>query len=324
MQKTEELKALYDEKLKGKLQEQEAIRKKIFYRTLISAVSFIGSIFAGIFLADRVDHPAVNIIAFIGIPSIALILFFTTFPAYKRYVNFYKTSIVSEIVRFIHPDLRYQPNGKIREYIYRDSDLFRTRYDKYEGEDLVQGVIDKTDFECSELHTQYKTTTSNGKGQSKTEWHTIFRGLFFHADFNKEFNGRTYVAPDTAEKLFGKWGQKLQKIGGKADLVKLENSEFEKEFVVHSTDQIEARYILTPTMMEAILNLKKEYNCRLNVSFIGSRVYCAFELNEDLFEPNLFRSGVNFKDIVKMYHYFNLSISIIEELNLNNRIWTKN
>ncbi len=59
------------------------------------------------------------------------------------------------------------------------------------------------------------------------------------------------MLPDFAEKLLGKFGQKFQKSFTHGKLVKLENPEFEKEFVVYSSGQQEARYILTPVMMEA-------------------------------------------------------------------------
>ena len=38
--------------------------------------------------------------------------------------------------------------------------------------------------------------------------------------------------------------------------MKLENPDFEKTFDVYSTDQIEARYLLSPSMMERLLALE--------------------------------------------------------------------
>ena len=140
---------------------------------------------------------------------------------------------------------------------YWQSDLFRLPYDRYSGDDLISGVIDRTDFRCSELHTEYKEVTYRD-GKRHETWVTIFRGLFFHADFNKHINGNTYIEPDNAERLFGSWGRKLQG-SNKGKLVKLEDPEFEKLFVVFSTDQVEARYILTPAIMHALVELRKRF-----------------------------------------------------------------
>jgi hypothetical protein len=183
-------------------------------------------------------------------------------------------------------------------------------------------MIDKTDFKCSELHTQYKTVTHDKDGKTKETWHTVFKGLFFHADFNKEIKGKTYIEPDTAERLFGKFGQSLQ-TSPKGKLVKLENPEFEKIFAVYATDQTEARYILTPTIMEALVTIYKKYKRKMHLSFIGSRVYVAMSFSQDLFEPKIFKSGVKFDDVEFMYNLFLMNATIIQELNLNTRIWTK-
>ncbi len=51
------------------------------------------------------------------------------------------------------------------------------------------------------------------------------------------------------------------------ELIKLENPEFEKIFSVYGSSQQEARYVLTPTMMEAIVNVYK--TCNLKCGFLS-------------------------------------------------------
>jgi hypothetical protein len=109
----------------------------------------------------------------------------------------------------------------------------------------------------------------------------------------------------------------------RGDRVKLEDPEFEKIYEVYSTDQIESRYILTPAIMQAMTAIKRELNTSVYFSFIDERVYCAMYFNKDLFEPRIMKSGVNFEDIEKMYKLFATNALIINELNLNTRIWTK-
>ena len=324
MKNLSELEDLYHGRLKHNLSSLEASRKKILNKFLLSIFGAILSLLVLVLYFTNADEPNAIIPIVIGLFLVfCLGIFIMAFKAKKIYRRQYKTEVVSEVVRAVNPDWNYDPDRKITSSDYRKSDLFRRAYDKYEGDDLISGLIDKTDFECSELHTQYKVVTYDKNGRRKEHWHTIFRGLFFHADFNKLFKGQTYVTPDYAEKIFGKWGQKFQKFSGKGSLVKLENPDFEKTFVVHSTDQIEARYILTPAIMEALLRIKDEYKRPVHFSFIDSRVYCALSFNNKLFEPKIIRSGVKFSDISSMYHLFLLNETIIKELNLNTRIWTK-
>lgn len=320
MKTTEELQALYDSKLKPALESMEGERKSLLMQYAFSILGIIITIIMIIFFAEKMLA-----LIFIGIALIGICIYFMYKASVKQkgYRAKYKENVVKEIINLINPDWDYNSEGRISERDYRDSLLFKTMYDRYKGDDLVKGVIEKTEFEFSELHTEYKTyTTKDGKTEEK--WHTIFKGLFAHADFNKEIKGKTFVFPDSAEKMFGKWGQNLQGDSSKGKLIKMENQEFEKLFVVHGSDQVESRYVLTPTMMEAMVNIKKKYAKRnMYFSFIGSRVYVALSFNKDLFEPRIMKSGVRFEDMAQMNEQFSLIQTIIHEMNLNTRIWTK-
>jgi hypothetical protein len=94
-------------------------------------------------------------------------------------------------------------------------------------------------------------------------------------------------------------------------------------FVVYSSDQVESRYILTPAIMESMVNLYKRFDGDIYFSFAGSRVYFANSFSTALFEPNIFRSGVNFSDVKEMFDLFSMISILVQELNLNTRIWTK-
>lgn len=321
----ENLKALYEQTIMPNLLSLEELRKRIMFRNLGAGAGIVFAILLPMMIYGDWSNMSGGIIfTIIAIIIACIVLFIFTYQLYRKYRGAYKTTVIAEMVKAIDPNWSYNADAMISTSDYYLSDLFREAYDKYEGDDYISGKIDKTDFECSELHTQYKSVTYDHKGRRHEQWHTIFKGLFFHADFNKNFSGCTYVMPDYAEKLFGKLGQAIQKFTGHAELVKLENPEFEKEFVVHSTDQIEARYIITPTIMEAMLRIKNKYQCPVHFSFIGTRVFCAMSFRKDLFEPRIFSSGVNFEDIERVYQLFMANETIINELNLNTRIWTKN
>lgn len=321
MNSREKLKELYNSQLNEQLLSLESQRKTIVKRHSISALILI----LGILLIAIGNQLDTKILITSGIVSIILsiITFLSSNKKEKIYKSDFKNNVVKKIITHIDPDWSYEPKSFINKVEYLQSGLFTTPWDKYRGDDLIHGIIEKTDFRLSELHTEYKTVSKDSKGNSTESWNTIFKGLFAHADFNKKIKGKTYVLPDVAENLFGKWGQKLQRNDSRGELVKLENLEFEKNFVVYSDDQIEARYILTPKMMEAIVNIKKQLKEEIYISFIESRVYIAISIHNDLFEPRIFNSGVRFLDIEDMYFYFNIISVVIKEMNLNTRIWTK-
>ena len=322
MKTIEELKEFYTNELSADLQQMEQKRKQVMQNTMITVgvIGVLGLIVAGVMVSQGAPPP-VFIFVLIGCVIIGAIAFSFIGKGYKRE---FKQRIIPKIVQFAEPGLSYHPQQMIDEHTFKGSKLFTQGIDRYSGEDLVRGRVDKTDIVFSEVHAEYKTTSTDSKGRSQTHWHTIFRGLFFIADFNKHFQGQTLVLPDSAEKLFGGFGKMLQSWNiGRPDLIKLEDPEFEREFVVYGSDQIEARYILSTSLMRRILDFKQKTGTKIYLSFVGSKVFVAVPINRDMFEPKYFSSVSDFSPILDYYRDLTFAIGIVDDLNLNTRIWTK-
>jgi len=308
MKSLTQLKQYYQSILLPELQVLEGLRKKALKKIIIGIaitvpLTLVGAVFA---------PPLI----FLGIIGILLIVRMTT----RTYVAQFKTDIIAKIVSFVDENLRYQRSHYIPQALFSASQIFRHRIDRYQGDDYVSGILGKTKVEFSELHAQYVVHDSKGR----SSYHTIFKGLFFIADFNKNFSGRTIVLPDTAERLFGNIGsifQSWNKMRG--ELIKLEDPAFEKEFVVYGSDQIEARYILSTSLMRRILDFKRKTRKRLHLSFVGSKIFIAISYRRNLFEPRVFRTLLDFEPIQQYFDDLQVAAGIVEELNLNTRIWGK-
>ena len=301
----------------------EAERKQCLKRWLIVAsVIAVVCLGGGTILAQQSAEPVetIAVAAIIGGVLGVLSYIFIT----KDYKRNFKDQVVRAVVKAYQEDLRYEPHGYIGEQRFRESRLFLKGIDRYKGEDYVSGRRDKTDFEFSEVHAEYKTHTTDSKGRRKTQWHTIFKGVFFIADFHKDFRTHTVVLPDTAEKLFGFLGKKLQEMNFmRGDLIKLEDAEFEEAFCVYGQDQVEARYILSPSLMRRILQCKAKFGSKIYLAFLKSMVYIAIESSRNRFEPKVFAS-VNDMSLINEYRYdLDLIVDIVDDLNLNTRVWTK-
>ncbi|MBN2492693.1 MAG: DUF3137 domain-containing protein, partial [Planctomycetes bacterium] len=204
------------------------------------------------------------------------------------------------------------------------SQIFPRPPDRYRGDDLVRGRVGRTELQFSELHTEYLSRGTDRKGRTRGSWHTIFRGLFFAAGFHKNFRGTTLVLPDTAERLLGGIGKMLQSFNrARGELMKLEDPEFERLFVVYGDDQIEARYILSPSLMERITEFRRRAGRPVYLSFVRSRVYVAIGYGRELFEPRFYRSILGFETVAPYFEDLQLALGIVEDLNLNTRIWSK-
>jgi len=238
------------------------------------------------------------------------------------YKSGFKQKVIGAALTRMDSSLIMQPDQGIPEHEFVNSRLFITEPDRYSAEDLVMGKAGKTGFYFSEVHAEYKTEVSTKNG-TRTEWHDILSGIVFCADFNKDFRGITVVRPQDIGSKLGGWFSKHVFSFGSNDVVELENEAFSKLFITHSTDQVEARYILTPALMERICKLNELCTYTVSLSFIDSRMYIAFPLDRNYFEPPVFSSllktGILDKDLKVLHFLYN----IVEDLDLNTRIWTK-
>lgn len=112
-------------------------------------------------------------------------------------------------------------------------------------------------------------------------------------------------------------------IGSSLKVVELENGEFEKHYKVTSTDPVEARFILSPTFMEKILELKKLKNCELQFSFINSHVFIALPHNVDFFDSS-FNLDKFHESIEVSVKELNSILEIIDVLDLDSKVWKTN
>lgn len=322
MKSMDEFRAFYDSGLRPSLEQFETQRKGICTKLMIIAAVVI-ALAGAVLVFVTSSGGGTQSLMVIGIVAVGIMML-SWWLLTKGFISEFKHEIVTKVVAFCDPSLTYAPTSHIAEHEFRSSEIFKRGIDRFRGEDLVAGQIDKTGIRFSELHAEYKTTTTDSKGRRRTKWHTIFKGLYFVGDFNKDFKGRTLVLPDTAEKLFGFLGKKLQSMNlSRDDLIRLEDPEFEKLFVVYGTDQIEARYILSPSLMKRISDFKKKLGAPLYLSFTHSNVHIAISQSKNMFEPRIFRSLLDFGLVQDYMEDLQLAIGIVDDLNLNLRIWSK-
>lgn len=262
---------------------------------------------------------------------ISAVPFFAWYAKYfKGYQDRFKALIIPKIVAFIDPALAYEKDGNVPKAEFIDSRLFTEHPDRYCGDDLVSGTLGRTAIRFSEIHAdrvEKIRDPSAGSGSSRrtrTRVYPIFSGLFFVADFNKAFRTTTIVLPDKAEKLLGGMGRALQKFNVQnGELIKLEDPEFERLFVVYGQDQVEARYILSTSLMQRITAYQTRAQKEIRLSFADSKLYVAIAFDRELFEPTWKDSLVDFGRIREYYDDMKLVTDIVEAMNLNTRIWSK-
>ncbi len=239
------------------------------------------------------------------------------------FVGQFKGDIIEKIVHFVDDNLTYSPYKMVSERDFVRSKLFRRKPDSYNGDDFVSGTVGKTYIEFSEVHAKYLIQDQDEDGNSRDRWGKIFDGLIFKADFNKHFNGEYFIftekpsRPSRLERLINREEDRLK------ETIETEDREFNRQFYVYGTDQVEARYILSASFMRRLLDFKQKTDKKIRLSFIGSAIYVAIPYKRNLFEPRYRSSVVDKEDTAEFYYDLRTVIDIVKELDLNTRIWSK-
>lgn len=144
------------------------------------------------------------------------------------------------------------------------------------------------------------------------------RGLFFTMDFNKYFEGKTEIVANNNINIIDNKISNLQK-------VRIEDPIFEKYFNVYSNNQVEARYILSTSLIERLNEFAKlvSINKNFKLSFKNNKMYLKLSFKKDLFEPKLFKTVYDEESAIEYYKSIVLSLEIIKQLGLDRRLWLK-
>ncbi|MCB0633385.1 MAG: DUF3137 domain-containing protein [Lewinella sp.] len=226
----------------------------------------------------------------------------------------FQQEVSHTISQAMYPELSFNDHKQLGNQVYKTTSVFG-KLGAIQGRNMVEGKHGDTHFVMFTLYRLEAEQDNNAAGQS---------GLGVILDFPKHIKGKTLVMPDQAQKSFGPWlGKMMQEFSRSSDqLVYLEDPEFEKNFVVYSTDQIEARYILTPGMMENLLKLSRKFGNRIYYGFVEGKLYMIVD------EVVPFRVGTDLPlQTDRIFYNFIYPVEMVKEiidtLNLNTRIWSK-
>ncbi|BAY09016.1 DUF3137 domain-containing protein [Calothrix sp. NIES-2098] len=163
----------------------------------------------------------------------------------------------------------------------------------------------------------YKKFESEILRNEVTRTNVVFKGIFFKAKFNKNVKTATIVQPKSISLNIHALNH------GTKQLIKLEDPEFARLFTVYADDQVEARYVLSTSLMEKIIKFRQKTNRNIYLSFVDDMIYIAIEqlVDNEIFEPNLYKSTLRFAPLQEYFENMNLVLGIVEDLNLHTRIW---
>ena len=221
-----------------------------------------------------------------------------------------KSLIVEPIARHLALDFVSTPGSVNSIHDHRRVGLV-PNWDRSSYEDHIIGDRKGIDFEFFEAHLEERRTTTDSNGRTRTRWVTVFRGQCIRFDFHKRFFGQTLVKRDAG--FFNFFGKMTM---GDLERARLESPDFEKAFEVYTSDQVEARFLLTPDMMQRLIDLEDIFHGKnLRCAFDGGEMFIVVE-GADLFEPgSMFTPLDNPERTRELLNDFAALFHLIDEVN---------
>jgi hypothetical protein len=254
-----------------------------------------------------------DVIFGLGAMAISGIAYWASGPIQK-----YKEGVKAEIFPFIFSyfaqqnigEFFYNQNSPIMISQFQDSDILPA-YDNCHLEDYVKGEYNNVSLETLEA----KMTQTRGSGKNRRTVVT-FKGIFIRLSMNKSFHGHTIIKKDGGK--IGNWFTDKFSKGNEKQRVALEDPQFEKLFEVYGSDQVEARYLLTPSFMERLMKISDLFESKgIQAALYNKHLLLMIPTLQDRFEVASIFTPATFQDeIVHILQEMQQLFSLIELLKL--------
>lgn len=308
----------------------------------IELMCTIGMIALITFFGFTVMTANINNITFLIIGTIAIIIavIFAIILRLRKEMYSINEYIIKDIVQYISNDENslYEPNKRISLDNIKAMELFNLNNLKYNGKNAITTEYNKNYMNFADMEIYYykdkiheeKVYDSDGREHIERTVDKIkkyvFDGCYISATLNKNIADHIYLIPNNFSDLIIN-GAINDYITYSGEEIKLENLEFSQKYKVYSDDEIQARYILSLSLMEKINNIDNILKGKKYIVFKEGRrfVICleGFKI-EKLRKVSLpFNSNSNkLKENVK-YIFENVSklFEIYNVLNLENDIY---
>ncbi len=225
----------------------------------------------------------------------------------RQYASAYKVEILPKLAN-LFGNFSYTPGGQIPVHLMQPSKILPA-HDKYESEDHFIGKYKEVGIQFCEINLQQRRRSKN-----RTYYVSIFKGLAIMLDMSKKrFYGHTILDKDRGK--ISEWFTSRSHGLKKANMV---DPEFEKLFDAYTDDQVEARYLIDPVMIEKLKALYEEYDGeKMVAAFYESKMLILIASNHNHFEPaNITVPATDPESVLNMKKEIGEVLSIIDQLDL--------
>lgn len=233
----------------------------------------------------------------------------------SRFNKEYKSVFVLSTLKNNFENLTYDFEDGFSEEQIRKTRMFDTG-DRFTSNDYISGSYKNIKFEQADVHIEERYEDTDKDGNKKVRWETVFEGRIMIFDFNKNFMANMLT-------ISSRFPMNALLRNGKLSRVKMEDTEFNKQFSVYSDLEHDAFYILTPHFMERMKKIYSELKCGIMFGFLDNKLYVAVDNREDSFEYDVLKP-IDEKQINNnIVRDIKLITDFVNELNLDNDLFKK-
>jgi len=213
----------------------------------------------------------------------------------------------------------YNKNSYIDARIFKESGFIYADYanaiNKYNGEDCLALFIPfsangKNSSEVvlvvSDVCAQEEYIETDENGNETTKIRTYYDGAFGYITFPFAFGSNIFINAYSR---------------GKAEKVSLEDIEFNKRFKIYSNDQLGARVVLTPDVMQKLKLLEYRFKS-LKVAMVGNRMYFGAP-HRNLFNIKTGTKTFSSENFMQIYDDVFAILALVNEIKNNDKIFKK-
>ena len=252
------------------------------------------------------------IYAFILVLSIVMIVIsICMINVRKKTLKYYKDNYREKIIGYLLNDYTYHfdDQGWLDSYEFDYSQFAKKCTTCYAG-DMLDINIPNDDNTKSKIDLRFVDIRGCEiwrDNEGNIQSNCVYEGVFGYVEFSRKFKCILTI------------NSKYKKRGVKFEKVLLEDIDFNEKFDIESNNQIEARYILTPNMMEKLLKLQEKIN-DIKIVLVNRNLYIGFP-NFNMFELNYKNGDDEMTVFENLYDEMEIILGIVEEIKTNNKVF---
>lgn len=294
----------------------EAQRKKVRHTfVVLSAVGWpmfaVGLIMAFVTFINKWPETVAYIFLVVALAGVVLLIIAAT--KKSNFVRNVASNLQAEINAELFPNAKYSPNGLSINVLMKPG--FFAPPDRYYSRNYMTATFDGIEFEKSHYQFQRRETHTDSHGNTTTTYVDYAVGTMYHFAYGRNFGGILKVLEKSGFSFIN-GNQGMQK-------VETEYINFNKKFLVLSTDQQLVFYLLTPQIQEKILSLETLAAGQFYIAFIGDELFIALNDNDQSIKIP-FKEAMTEERMEPIIEYMSIPAVFITLLGLNKTKFEKN